>query len=357
MKCRKKKKIENKNENEKIKTKINPFLTFKNFFLGKSNEFAIAASKQVINNPGKIYNPLFIYAKTGLGKTHLINAIGNSMLKKNPNIKIRLSTSEELVNKVVKANFNKNFNNFKYFYNSLKFLLIDDFEFLIGKNKTQEEFFYIFEGFKKTNRQIIITSNLIPKQMLGINEKIISRIEEGLIIFINPPELKMRINLLLKKAYLMKINLSYEIAFFIAQNFTSNINELLGILKSIKIFLKIYKTNLTINIIKKLLINKIKKKKKQILIKNIQKIITKFYNFKKIDLNSKKRYINIIKYKQIAIYFSKKFTNKSLKEISLEFKYKNHTSVLYAIKKIKFLKKNDKNFKKELYNLKKIIKK
>jgi chromosomal replication initiator protein len=315
-------------------TRINNVLTFDNFVTGKANQLARAAATQVANNPGVSYNPLFLYGGVGLGKTHLIHAIGNQVLIDNPSAKIRYIHAEQYVRDVVTAYQRKGFDDFKRYYHSLDLLLIDDIQFFGGKSRTQEEFFYAFEALISAKRQIIITSDTYPKEITGMDDRLISRFDSGLTVAIEPPELEMRVAILLKKATQEGVTFSDDVAFFVAKHLRSNVRELEGALRKILAYSRFHGKDITIDVVKDALKDLLSVQNRQISVENIQKTVADFFNIKVADMYSKKRPANIARPRQIAMYLAKELTKKSLPEIGDLFGGRDHTTVLHAVRKI-----------------------
>jgi chromosomal replication initiator protein len=315
-------------------SRINPDLTFDSFVTGKANQLARAAAIQVASNPGVSYNPLFLYGGVGLGKTHLIHAIGNQVLVDNPNAKIRYIHAEQYVRDVVTAYQRKGFDDFKRYYHSLDLLLIDDIQFFAGKNRTQEEFFYAFEALIAAKKQIIITSDTYPKEITGMDDRLISRFDSGLTVAIEPPELEMRVAILLKKAATEGVNLADDVAFFVAKHLRSNVRELEGALRKILAYSRFHGKDITIEVVKDALKDLLTVQNRQISVENIQKTVADFFNIKVADMYSKKRPANIARPRQIAMYLAKELTQKSLPEIGELFGGRDHTTVLHAVRKI-----------------------
>ena len=315
-------------------SRINLALTFDSFVTGKANQLARAAAIQVANNPGSSYNPLFLYGGVGLGKTHLIHAIGNQVMAENPNAKIRYIHAEQYVRDVVTAYQRKGFDDFKRYYHSLDVLLIDDIQFFGGKNRTQEEFFYAFEALIVAKKQIIITSDTYPKEITGMDDRLISRFDSGLTVAVEPPELEMRVAILLKKANQEGVNFSDDVAFFVAKHLRSNVRELEGALRKILAFSRFHGKDITIELVKDALKDLLSVQNRQISVENIQKTVADFFNIKVADMYSKKRPANIARPRQIAMYLAKELTQKSLPEIGELFGGRDHTTVLHAVRKI-----------------------
>jgi chromosomal replication initiator protein len=315
-------------------SKLNPNLTFETFVTGKANQLARAASIQVAHNPGASYNPMFLYGGVGLGKTHLIHAIGNHLLKEKPNARIRYIHAEQYVSDVVRAYQQKAFDRFKRYYHSLDLLLIDDIQFLSGKSRTQEEFFYAFEALLGNKAQVIITSDTYPKEMAGIDDRLISRFDSGLTVAIEPPELEMRVAILMKKALSEGIPMSEDVAFFVAKHLRSNVRELEGALRKILAYVRFHGKEVTIDVARVALKDLLSIQNRQISVENIQKAVADFYSIKVADMYSKRRPANIARPRQIAMFMAKELTQKSLPEIGELFGGRDHTTVLHAVRKV-----------------------
>jgi chromosomal replication initiator protein len=315
-------------------SRVNPELTFDSFVTGKANQLARAAAIQVASNPGISYNPLFFYGGVGLGKTHLIHAIGNQLLADQPSAKIRYIHAEQYVRDVVTAYQRKGFDDFKRYYHSLDMLLIDDIQFFGGKNRTQEEFFYAFEALIAAKKQIIITSDTYPKEITGMDDRLISRFDSGLTVAIEPPELEMRVAILLKKAQQEGVTFSDDVAFFVAKHLRSNVRELEGALRKILAYSRFHGKDITIDVVKEALKDLLSVQNRQISVENIQKTVADFFNIKVADMYSKRRPANIARPRQIAMYLAKELTQKSLPEIGELFGGRDHTTVLHAVRKI-----------------------
>ncbi len=308
--------------------------TFETFVPGKANQLARAAALQVADNPGRGYNPLFLYGGVGLGKSHLIHAVGNSLLARNRNARVRYIHAEAYVSDVVKAYQRKSFDEFKRYYHSLDLLLIDDIQFFAGKQRTQEEFFYAFEALIAAQKQIIITSDTYPTELGEINPRLVTRFASGLTVAIEPPELEMRVAILMKKAEQERFALGEEEAFFIAKQLRSNVRELEGALKKIIAYCDFHNTTANLETVKEALRDLLSIQKTLISVENIQKSVADFYNIKVADMYSKRRPANIAMPRQIAMYLAKELTQKSFPEIGDLFGGRDHTTVLHAVKKI-----------------------
>ena len=337
-------------------SKLNNALTFDTFVTGKANQLARAAAIQVANNPGTSYNPMFLYGGVGLGKTHLIHAIGNYLLEQKPNARIRYIHAEQYVSDVVRAYQQKAFDKFKSYYHSLDLLLIDDIQFFSGKSRTQEEFFYAFEALIAHKAQVIITSDTYPKEMDGIDDRLISRFDSGLTVAIEPPELEMRVAILMKKATAESVPMSEDVAFFIAKHLRSNIRELEGALRKILAFVRFHGKEVSIDVAREALKDLLSIQNRQISVENIQKAVADFYNIKVADMYSKKRPANIAKPRQIAMYIAKELTQKSLPEIGELFGGRDHTTVLHAVRKIADERLHDSHLNHELHVLEQTLK-
>ena len=337
-------------------SKLNPNLTFETFVTGKANQLARAASIQVAHNPGTSYNPMFLYGGVGLGKTHLIHAIGNHLLKEKPNARIRYIHAEQYVSDVVRAYQQKAFDRFKRYYHSLDLLLIDDIQFFSGKSRTQEEFFYAFEALLSNKSQVIITSDTYPKEMAGIDDRLISRFDSGLTVAIEPPELEMRVAILMKKAISEGIPMSEDVAFFVAKHLRSNVRELEGALRKILAFVRFHGREVTIEVARTALKDLLSIQNRQISVENIQKAVADFYSIKVADMYSKKRPANIARPRQIAMFMAKELTQKSLPEIGELFGGRDHTTVLHAVRKIADERAHDGQLNHEIHVIEQTLK-
>ncbi|MFA7669260.1 MAG: chromosomal replication initiator protein DnaA [Burkholderiaceae bacterium] len=317
------------------RSRLNAELTFDNFVTGKANQLARAAALQVAENPGVSYNPLFLYGGVGLGKTHLIHAIGNSLLATGKGARVRYVHADQYVSDVVKAYQRKAFDEFKRYYHSLDLLLIDDIQFFAGKNRTQEEFFYAFEAMVAQRKQIIITSDTYPKELSNIDSRLISRFDSGLTVAIEPPELEMRVAILLRKSEHEGITMPEEVAFFIAKHLRSNVRELEGALRKVSAYARFHgKEVLSVDVCKEALKDLLSVSNGQITVENIQKTVADYYKIKVADMYSRRRPANIALPRQIAMYLAKELTQKSLPEIGDLFGGRDHTTVLHAVRKI-----------------------
>ena len=332
-------------------TNVRVKYTFDNFVEGKSNQLARAAASQVAENPGSAYNPLFIYGGTGLGKTHLLHAVGNGILLNKPNAKIAYMHSERFVQDMVRALQNNAMEKFKQYYRSVDALLIDDIQFFAGKERTQEEFFHTFNALLEGNQQIILTSDRYPKEIDGVEDRLKSRFGWGLTIAIEPPELETRVAILKRKAQESQINLADEVAFFIAKRLRSNVRELEGALNRVVANANFTGRAITIDFVREALRDLLALQDKLVTIDNIQKTVAEYYKIKVADLLSKRRNRSVARPRQIAMALSKELTNHSLPEIGDAFGGRDHTTVLHACRKIKSLREETHDIKEDYSNL------
>lgn len=321
--------------------KLNPNLTFDSFVTGKANQLAFAAAIQVAELPGASYNPLFIYGGVGLGKTHLVQAIGNQIKLNNPQAKICYMHAERYVSDVVRAYQSNKFEEFKQYYHSLDILLIDDIQFFAGKSKTQEEFFYAFNTLIDSHKQVIMTSDTFPKEISGLDSRLVSRFGWGLTVAIEPPELEMRVAILLKKASLGNYVLDESVAFFIAKHVNSNVRELEGALKRVEAYAKFHRRTICVETAKEALRDILVAQSRQVSIENIQKTVADYYHIKLVDLLSKKRTRNLSRPRQLAMALAREITTMSLPEIGNAFGGKDHSTVIHACKMISGLRASD----------------
>ncbi|TDI81196.1 MAG: chromosomal replication initiator protein DnaA [Betaproteobacteria bacterium] len=319
---------------EKPRSRLNPAFTFDSFVNGKANQLARAAALQVAERPGVAYNPFFIYGGVGLGKTHLIQAIGNFVFSANSQIKVRYIHAEKYVSDVVRAYQHKTFDDFKRYYHSLDLLLIDDIQFFGGKNRTQEEFFYAFNALIEAHKQVIITCDSYPREISGVEERLISRFGWGLTVAVEPPELEMRVAILLKKALIEKIVLEENVAFFIAKHIRSNVRELEGALKRVLAYSRFTGHQLSLDLAREALKDLLAVQNRQISIENIQKTVADYYKIKVAEMYSKKRSRIIARPRQMAMALAKELTPLSLPDIGEAFGGRDHTTVLHGYRKI-----------------------
>ncbi|HWQ95636.1 MAG TPA: chromosomal replication initiator protein DnaA [Gammaproteobacteria bacterium] len=322
-------------------TQLNPNLNFDNFVAGKSNQMARAASLQVSENIGGAYNPLFIYGGVGLGKTHLMHAVGNAVLQRHPQKKVAYLHSERFVADMVTSLQHNTLSEFKRFYRGLDVLLIDDIQFFAGKERSQEEFFHTFNTLLEGKHQIILTCDRYPKEVQGLEERLSSRIGWGLTVVIEPPELETRVAILMSKAELMHMDLPQEVCFFIAKRFRSNIRELEGALRRVNANSLFTGKAITLDFAKEALKDLLALQDRQVSIENIQKTVAEYYKVRMTDLLSPRRPRSLVRPRQIAMALAKELTNHSLPEIGAAFSGRDHTTVLHACKKIHELKQSD----------------
>ena len=321
--------------------RINASFTFASFVGGKANQFARAAAIQVAENPGQAYNPLFVYGATGLGKTHLVQAIGNQLLEKNPKANIRYIHAEQFVTDVVRAYQHKAFDSFKRSYHTLDLLLVDDIQFFGGKSRTQEEFFYAFNALIEGGKQVVMTSDRFPKEISNIEDRLISRFGWGLTVSVEPPELEMRVAILIKKAESEGITLDEDVAFFIAKHIRSNVRELEGGLKRVLAFSRFNNLPVSIASAKDALKDLLAVLNRQISIDNIQKTVADYYKIKVAEMYSKKRVRSLARPRQVAMALAKELTPMSLPEIGEAFGGRDHTTVLHACRRVQQLVEAD----------------
>jgi chromosomal replication initiator protein len=330
---------------------LNRTFTFENFVEGKSNQLARAAAWQVADNPKHGYNPLFLYGGVGLGKTHLMHAVGNHLLKKNPNAKVVYLHSERFVADMVKALQLNAINEFKRFYRSVDALLIDDIQFFARKERSQEEFFHTFNALLEGGQQVILTSDRYPKEIEGLEERLKSRFGWGLTVAVEPPELETRVAILMKKADQAKVDLPHDAAFFIAQRIRSNVRELEGALKRVIAHSHFMGREITIELIRESLKDLLALQDKLVSVDNIQRTVAEYYKIKISDLLSKRRSRSVARPRQVAMALSKELTNHSLPEIGDVFGGRDHTTVLHACRKINELKESDADIREDYKNL------
>jgi len=330
---------------------LNEGFTFPSFVEGKSNQLGLAAARQVAENPGGAYNPLFIYGGVGLGKTHLMHAVGNALVDRNPNAKVVYLHSERFVADMVKALQLNAINDFKRFYRSVDALLIDDIQFFAGKERSQEEFFHTFNALLEGGQQIILTCDRYPKEINGLEERLKSRFGWGLTVAVEPPELETRVAILMKKAEQAKIDLPHEAAFFIAQRIRSNVRELEGALKRVIASAHFTARSIDVDLVREALKDLLALQDKQVSIDNIQRVVAEYYKIKMSDLLSKRRSRSVARPRQVAMSLAKELTNHSLPEIGETFGGRDHTTVLHACRKIKQLREEDADIREDVNNL------
>lgn len=329
--------------------------TFNNFVEGKSNQLARAAAIQVVENPGGAYNPLFLYGGVGLGKTHLMHAVGNALLKQNPNAKIVYLHSERFVADMVKALQLNAINEFKRYYRSVDALLIDDIQFFANKERSQEEFFHTFNALLEGGQQMILTCDKYPKEINGLEERLKSRFGWGLTVAVEPPELETRVAILMKKAEQAQMELPPDAAFFIAQRIRSNVRELEGALKRVIANAHFTARSIDIPLIKDSLKDLLALQDKQVSMDNIQRTVTEYYKIKMAELMSKRRSRSVARPRQVAMALAKELTNHSLPEIGDSFGGRDHTTVLHACRKIKEMREIDADIREDYQNLLRLL--
>jgi chromosomal replication initiator protein len=316
------------------RNRLNPSLTFDTLVPGRANQMARTAALHVAGAPGQMYNPLFIYGGVGLGKTHLMNAVGNALLADKPDARIQYLHAEQFISDVVKNYQRKTFDELKAKYHQLDLLLIDDVQFFAGKDRTQEEFFNAFEALLAKRAHIIMTSDTYPKGLVDIDERLTSRFDSGLTVAIEPPELEMRVAILIKKAEAEGTLMPEDVAFFVAKNVRANVRELEGALRKILAYSRFSHKEINIQLARDALKDLLSIQNRQISVENIQKTVADFYKIKVADMYSKKRPASIARPRQIAMYLAKELTQKSLPEIGELFGGRDHTTVLHAVRKI-----------------------
>lgn len=341
--------------NSFFQNNLNPEFLFSKFVEGKSNQLARAAAQQVVENPGSVYNPLFIYGGVGLGKSHLMHSIGNLILEQNPSAKVVYLHSERFMANMVKALQTNTMDKFKTFYRSLDALLIDDIQFFANKGRTQEEFFHTFNTLIEGNKQVIMTCDRYPKEVEGLEDRLKSRFGWGLTVAIEPPELETRVAILMSKAAASDIQLPQEVAFFIAKRIRSNVRELEGALRRVLANAQFTGRAITVDFVKDALKDLIAAQDKMISIENIQKTVASYYKIKVSDLLSPRRSRSIARPRQMAMALAKHLTNNSLPEIGEAFGGRDHTTVLHACRKIESLKSESMDIEEDFSNLLRIL--
>ncbi|GAB2729016.1 chromosomal replication initiator protein DnaA [Halomonas garicola] len=334
---------------------LNANFTFDTFVEGKSNQLARAASRQVSENPGGAYNPLFLYGGVGLGKTHLMHAVGNALAGRRENARVVYLHSERFVADMVKALQLNAINDFKRFYRSVDALLIDDIQFFAGKERSQEEFFHTFNALLEGGQQMILTSDRYPKEISGVEERLKSRFGWGLTVAIEPPELETRVAILMKKADQAKVDLPHDAAFFIAQKIRSNVRELEGALKKVIADSHFMGKTITQDFIRESLKDLLALQDKQVGVDNIQRTVAEYYKIKVADLLSKRRSRSVARPRQVAMALAKELTNHSLPEIGDAFGGRDHTTVLHACRKVKALQEESADIREDYKNLLRLL--
>ena len=338
-----------------IENNLNPTFTFDNFVEGKSNQLAKAASQQVAENPGSAYNPLFLYGGVGLGKTHLMHAVGNIMLQHNSNAKVVYLHSEKFVSHMVKSLQHNEIDEFKQHYRNLDALLIDDIQFFAGKERSQEEFFHTFNALIEGGRQIILSCDRYPKEVEGLEERLRSRFGWGLPVCIEPPELETRVAIIQKKAEENNIDFPEDVAFFIAKRIRSNIRELEGSFRRVMATANFTKMPITIEFAKDTLRDLIALQDRIVTIENIQKTVAEYYKIRSSDMLSNRRSRSITRPRQLAMALSKELTNHSLPEIGDAFGGRDHTTVLHGCRKIAELRESDIKINEDYLNMMRVL--
>ena len=337
--------------NPNYRSNINPTYQFDNFVEGKSNQLGKAAAVQVSENPGGAYNPLFLYGGTGLGKTHLLHAVGNGIIKNKPDAKVVYMHSERFVQDMVKALQNNAIEDFKRYYRSVDALFIDDIQFFANKDRSQEEFFHTFNALLEGNHQVILTSDRYPKEIDGVEDRLKSRFGWGLTVAIEPPELETRVAILMRKAEESSINLPDEVAFFIAKRLRSNVRELEGALNRVIANANFTGRPITIDFVREALRDLLALQEKLVTVDNIQKTVAEYYKIKMADMLSKRRSRSVARPRQVAMALAKELTNQSLPEIGDAFGGRDHTTVLHACRKIAQLREESHDIKEDYANL------
>ncbi|MCP3176185.1 chromosomal replication initiator protein DnaA [Desulfuromonas sp. KJ2020] len=334
---------------------LNPKYTFEEFVSGSSNQFASAAAMAVANNPATTYNPLFIYGGVGLGKTHLINAIGNKILTENPSMKVCYYTSEKFMNELINSLRYAKMDEFRNKFRSMDVLLIDDVQFIAGKERTQEEFFHTFNSLYESHKQIVVTSDKFPKEIPGLEERLRSRFEWGLIADIQAPDVETKQAILKMKAEQNRIHLPEDVALFLSNSISSNVRELEGYLVRLGAYASLTATPVSLTMAKEVLKDILVEKNKEITVEEIQKIVAAYYNLKIIDLKSSKRLKTLVLPRQIAMYLSRQLTSCSFPDIGEKFGGKDHSTIIHAIKKIEKAMDDDMQLRVTISNIKNSI--
>ena len=337
------------------KTRLNPDFTFDTLVTGRANDLARAAAMQVAQNPGTSYNPLFVYGGVGLGKTHLVHAIGNAVFKHNPRAVIRYVHVEDYYADVVRAYQQKSFDAFKRYYRSLDMLIIDDIQFFNNKNRTQEEFFHAFNALTEARKQIVITCDTYPKDIQGLEDRLISRFDWGLTVQIEPPELEMRVAILKKKAEALRVDVDDDVAFLIAKNLRSNVRELEGALNKVVAFARFHGRPISLEVAKEALKDLLHAHNRQLSIEHIQKTVADYYKIKVADMHSKKRTRVIARPRQVAMWLAKELTPMSLPAIGEAFGGRDHTTVLHACRTITDLRLGDHQLNHDVHVLTQVL--
>ena len=334
---------------------LRPDLSFDSFVNGKANQIAVSAALQVVEQPGTAYNPLFLYAGTGLGTTHLMHAVGNSIAQLGPDIRMLYVSAQEYFDEMVRAVQRKNTQDFKRKYQDLDLLLVDDIQFLSGKERTQEEFFYTFESLITARKQLIVTCDTYPRDLSEFQDRLLSRLGSGLIVEIEPPELEMRVAILLRKAEAVGVALPDDVAFLIAKNLRSNVRELEGALNRVIAFARFRETRVDLDLAREALKDLFELNRPPVSIDKIQRSVAEQFGIKVADMFSKRRPANIARARQVAMYFSKEFTQKSFPEIGEAFGGRDHTTVMHAVKRVAELRQHDAEFNRQLHLVEQVL--
>ena len=348
--------IDSNNGSGNFRNRLNPALTFDTLVEGTANRMARSAAMHVAASPGHLYNPLFIYGGVGLGKTHLVHAVGNKLLADNPDANVLYIHAEQFVSDVVKSYQRRTFDEFKERYHSLDLLLIDDVQFFANKDRTQEEFFNAFEALLAKKSHIVMTSDTYPKGLANIHERLVSRFDSGLTVAIEPPELEMRVAILINKSRAEGTEMPEEVAFFVAKNVRSNVRELEGALRKILAYSRFNQKEISIQLAREALRDLLSIQNRQISVENIQKTVADYYKIKVADMYSKKRPASIARPRQIAMYLAKELTQKSLPEIGELFGGRDHTTVLHAVRKIGAERQTNTELNQQLHVLEQTLK-
>lgn len=333
------------------RTRLRSDLTLESFVHGKANQIALSAALQVAERPGRAYNPLFLYGGVGLGKTHLIHAVGNAIVARSPRAKVLYVHAQEYFDEMVRAIQRKTPQDFKRKYQSLDLLLIDDIQFLGGKERTQEEFFYTFEAMFSARKQLIITCDTYPRELSEFKDRLVSRLGSGLIVEIEPPELEMRVAILLKKAEASAIALPEDVAFFIAKHLRSNVRELEGALLRVVAFARFREKPINAELAREALKDLLELNRAPVSVELIQRTVAEFFQIKVADMYSRRRPAHIARSRQVAMYFAKEMTQKSFPEIGEAFGGRDHTTVMHAVKRIAELRQHDPEWNRQLHVL------
>jgi len=337
------------------KTCLNPDFTFETLVTGRANDLARAAAMQVAENPGTSYNPLFIYGGSGLGKTHLVHAIGNAVFQCNPRTVVRYVHSEDFGNDVVRAYQQKSFDALKRYYRSLDLLIIDDIQFFSTKERTKEEFFHAFNALIEAKKQVIITCDTYPKNIQGLENRLASRLDWGLTVQIEAPELEMRVAILQKKAEALQVQLDSDVAFLIAKNLRSNVRELEGALNKVVAYARFHERNISLDLAREALKDLLNAYNRQLSIEHIQKTVADYYKIKTSDMHSKKRIRTIARPRQVAMWLAKELTAMSLPAIGEAFGGRDHTTVLHACRTVSDLRQRDQQLNHDVHVLTQVL--